>query len=316
MQALGIGSRALLALGIGTVTACSVVFSLEGYAGKGRPDAGSEGSVDSGIEAAPETGAPPDADAAADADALADVREAAADSSVEAGPDCGAPTPAPVAYWKIDEGEGGVTHDSSDSGILGTLVNGPAWVPGQSAGTFALLFDGKSNQFVDFGNPTALQLTGAMTISAHVLLVAFPDGGNDQPILSKRGGADRGWELYISEQAIAFDVASSQTNYKPPLYGDGLPLGEWHHIVVVYDPTVPGLYQYLDGVFGNSIVGADAGVPELQHNSANNVHLGTAADCTGVDAGPCSNGEMFNGALNEVRVYAAALNECQVDAIP
>jgi hypothetical protein len=319
MRAQGIGWRAILALAIGTVTACSVVFSLDGYAGKTMPEAGSEGGVDAGIDAGPEANVPPDANASADANADADASDGAADGGVDAGPDCGGPPPVLVAYWKVDEGEGGVVHDSSDSGILGTLANGPTWVAGPSPGLPALFFDGTSNQFVDFGDPVPLHLTGAMTISAHVNLAAFPDGGDDQPILSKRGG-DRGWELYVSDQEIVFDVASSSTTYKPALYGAGLPINEWHHVVAVYDPSVPGLYEYLDGLDAGALFGPAAtdagGVPDAQYNSGNNVHLGNAADCTGVDAGPCSSGQMFNGAVYEVRVYASALNQCQVQAIP
>jgi hypothetical protein len=312
MRAVGTGSRVALAAVITSVTACSVVFSLDGYAGKTRPEAGIEGggdASDAGIEAALEASPPADADA----DAIDDVTLDTLDSSVDAGPDCGGPTPLLVAYWKIDEGEGGVVHDFSGSGILG-VINGATWGAGPEAGAVALHFNSNSNQFVDFGDPIPLQLMGAMTITAHVDSTFFVDGGNDQPIVSKRGENDRGWELYLQDHGIVFDVATDQSDYQPPLYAGFVPLNEWHRVAVVYDPSVAALYAYLDGVLVGSQI--EGGVPTAQHDSVNHVHLGSAGDCNVTDGAPCQNGQGFNGAVAEVRVYASALNQCQIQAIP
>src|SRR5688572_16712951 len=76
------------------------------------------------------------------------------------------PLPGLVGHWQFGEGTGLTTADSSGNGITGTLLSGPVWVP-SPLGTSALEFDGV-NDGVDLGNPTLLQITGAITLTAWV----------------------------------------------------------------------------------------------------------------------------------------------------
>ena len=64
------------------------------------------------------------------------------------------------------------------------MTNGATWGAGHNAG--AVLLDGV-NDFVELGNPGALQLTGSMTVSAWVNSAAFPL--DDAAIVSKRGAS-------------------------------------------------------------------------------------------------------------------------------
>ena len=71
-----------------------------------------------------------------------------------------------VGYWKLDEGSGMSSSDSSSSGITGILVNGPAWTTGRSGN--AVLFDGLDD-YIDLGNPIALNFgTRSFTYSLWV----------------------------------------------------------------------------------------------------------------------------------------------------
>src|SRR6476659_1942306 len=72
-----------------------------------------------------------------------------------------------VGNWLFEEGSGSVTADSTANHDNGTLVNGPAWVPGPTGNGTALQFNGTS-QSVSLGNSSALNLTGQITISAWV----------------------------------------------------------------------------------------------------------------------------------------------------
>ena len=69
-----------------------------------------------------------------------------------------------ISNWKLDESSGASAADSAGTNT-GTLTNGPAWTTGKIGG--ALSFD-SVDDYIDLGNPTSLQLTGAMTVSTWV----------------------------------------------------------------------------------------------------------------------------------------------------
>ena len=65
-----------------------------------------------------------------------------------------------TAGYAFDETTGTTAADASGHGITGTLTNGPTYTAGKYGN--ALTLDGV-NDYVNLGNPTALQLTGSMT---------------------------------------------------------------------------------------------------------------------------------------------------------
>ena len=66
---------------------------------------------------------------------------------------------------------GTTTADTTGHGITGTLLNGATFTTAGKYGN-AVALDGV-NDFVDLGNPTALQLTGSMTVSAWIYATGF-----------------------------------------------------------------------------------------------------------------------------------------------
>src|SRR5262249_30097269 len=93
-----------------------------------------------------------------------------------------------VASYSFNEGSGTTVTDGSGHNLTGT-VSGAAWTTGGRYGN-ALSFDG-STSFVDLGNPTALQLTGSMTLEAWVKATANPP--DDGMIIAKSDSS--GWQL-------------------------------------------------------------------------------------------------------------------------
>ena len=69
------------------------------------------------------------------------------------------------------KGRGTTAADASGHGLAGTLANGPTWALGKYGN--AVNLDGVDDD-VELGNPTALQLTGSMTISAWIYSSASP----------------------------------------------------------------------------------------------------------------------------------------------
>jgi hypothetical protein len=229
-------------------------------------------------------------------------------------PDAG-PLPPPIAYWALNEGSGVTVGDSSGNGNSGTLLTFladggdlPMWTAqGRYCG--GLFLNGQGG-YVDFGFGTGddLKITGSMTVSAWYRYESLPASMSDMPILSKRGVPDRGWELYLdgSDGSVVFDVAIDAVNYVRQ-YGAASSAQAWHHLIGVYDAPNLALFVYLDGIsYGPTVM--DAGV---QHDSQWPVHMGVAGSCP---TQPCT--QLFNGTIDEVRVWNVALTPIQVASIP
>ena len=87
-----------------------------------------------------------------------------------------------VAGYAFNESAGTTASDASGHGLTGTLVNGPTFTAAGKYGN-AVALDGV-NDYVNLGNPTALQMTGSMTVSAWINSSSFPV--DDAAIVSKR----------------------------------------------------------------------------------------------------------------------------------
>ena len=93
----------------------------------------------------------------------------------------------------------------------------------------ALHLDG-SNDYVDLGNPAALQLTGSMTVSAWINSAAFP--GDDAAIVSKRTAGEVGFQLDTTidrgPRTIGFKLTSSSGG---PMFRYGATTLQAQHLV-------------------------------------------------------------------------------------
>src|SRR4029450_5537166 len=100
------------------------------------------------------------------------------------------PRPGLAAGYAFDEGAGTTAADASGHGLTGRLTYGPTWTTGKYG--MSVNLDG-SDDYVDLGNPPALQITGSMTISAWIYAAGFP--ADDAAVVSKRSGTAIGYQL-------------------------------------------------------------------------------------------------------------------------
>ena len=206
--------------------------------------------------------------------------------------------PGLVAGYRFSEGSGPVTADLSGNGITGTLVNGPVWVSGQYGP--ALSFSG--TDYVDLGNPAALQLTGSMTLSAWIRIGANPV--DDAAIVAKLGPA--GWQLKTSAdtgaRTAAIQISSNGSDSIQRYSQTVLAANTWYHVAGVYDAAARTLQVYVNGTLDNGVL--DGTVPAAQFNAGFDVNI---AQRTG-------NPELFNflGAIDEVHVYNRALSASEI----
>ena len=203
----------------------------------------------------------------------------------------------PIGNWKLDEGFGGSALDSSGNGFNGALTNGPVWTAGRSGS--ALVFDGV-NDYVDLGNPPALQITGGMTLSAWVNPKSTLYNGR---IISKGSGPGlRGWSLNVENYNV-FEFSVAANTNDAATWVDSttqVPLNTWTHVVGVFQPGA-ALRIYVNGVLSGSRTTA---VPITQFNPPVNVRIGGRTD-----------GYSFDGIIDEVRVYDRALTAVEIQQL-
>jgi len=202
----------------------------------------------------------------------------------------GTGTDTALKLWlKLNETSGTNADDTSGNNLDGTLTNGPVW-----SGS-ALSFDG-SNDVVTLGNPSALQITGAMTLSAWVNIDTFNNGR----IIAKQGGStDRGWSLNVESGSYAAMQISDSSNVIIYANSATLSTGVWVHLVGVYEPG-SAVRIYVNG----SQSGSDTtGIPASQRNSSQNVNVGRRPDS--------ASNTWFDGLIDDVRVYNRALSAAE-----
>jgi hypothetical protein len=194
-----------------------------------------------------------------------------------------------VAYYPLSGDVKDVTGNGHDGDPCGTLtyVEGPA-----GYGT-AMHFGGTGN-LVDLGtfNPSAG--TGMITVA----LWAKWDGWNGrwQGLIGKRDTwalGDMMWELVLDRDNGA--VGFIRWDSFPDLGGPVLPIGVWTHVAVTFDGTMATLY--IDGEKTGS------GAFAFDSDADARIQLGCS--------GPMG-GEVFNGALDEVRIYNRLLPQSEV----
>jgi hypothetical protein len=208
--------------------------------------------------------------------------------------------PSLAGYWQLDEGAGNIVTDSSGMGNIGVLMNGAGWTTGKSGA--AVGFNGIEAN-IDLGNPAALQITGAMSVSAWVQPNSIRNNGR---IVSKSGGLGlQGWSLNVEDYNVfEFSIAADQNTYVFVDSTTPVPLQTWVHLVGVYEPG-SAVRIYINGVLNNSVTSK---IPIRQHNPPVKVHIGGRAP--GLQ-GKCTRC-YFDGKVNDVRIYNRALYPSEV----
>jgi hypothetical protein len=216
-----------------------------------------------------------------------------------------------VGWWKLDEGAGGTTADSSGNGNTGTLQNSPAWTTSGKIND-ALVFTAASNEYVSAPD-AGLDITGSWTVSAWVNMASLPTSGNAVALLGRNttingsenyalyydygemcnGGAVAGW-------AVSFNVYGSSNKYCAK-FTTAPTLGTWYLITGVYDSVAQTLTLYQNGVS----VATQSVAGHVPANETGSFALGQ----NGNDS------LLLNGTLDDARVYNRALSAAEVHAL-
>jgi hypothetical protein len=203
--------------------------------------------------------------------------------------------PSPISWWKFDEGQGTVAYDSvgdNDGNVYGAI-----WTTGQING--ALNFDGV-NDYVNVPNNSSQQIaTNQITLAAWIMLKA--DVGNTQTrIICKQtvgnGGISWGFEIFgngydgSTGNQLVFHDTSGTAQYK--CYSQThLGLNRWYYVAVT--DNAGKIRIYIDGLLDKACDNG-YGIP-AQINAP-------------IQIGCVESEKFFNGVIDDVRFYDAALS--------
>jgi len=203
----------------------------------------------------------------------------------------------PVGWWKLDDGSGLTAADSSGNGNDGTLINmaGNEWTSGHVGG--ALEFDG-NNDYIDCGNDDSLNITDEITMSAWINMSARPAKDDWADIAFKVGA----YSLYLFGQKDTETVVAAYFVLDTGTIDTGkdgdikLPLNSWVHVAVTFDGT--DAKGYVNGEL--DFTKKEAGTIDTTTNPF-----------TIVD----TDGEYYEGFVDDVRVYNRALDGDEITAL-
>ena len=194
-----------------------------------------------------------------------------------------------AAYWKLDETEGSIAHDSSGNNHNGTLTGSPQWVVGHIGG--ALQFNGTT----DYVSTPNINLTSnTVTITAWV----------------RRSGDQTGWAGIVFQRTTAAcgmgfsGNATNQLQYNwndaPATYnfvsGLTVPNNEWAFVALVIEPSRGTLY--------------------LNDTSSINAVANPAVTLGVINIGQDPyGGRLVNGTIDDVRIYTVVLSAAQIQQL-
>jgi hypothetical protein len=216
------------------------------------------------------------------------------------------PIPDPnIAHWRLDDESGPTAVDNTGNGNDGTLA-GPLWqVDTPDASPSALFFDG----FDDRMDAPAIDVAGqAMSIALWFKVEGYPTAFRDGRLLSKATGLGEQshyWMLSTapdgSDTRLRLRIKAGGTTTTLIAPTSEVVIGQWSHVVAVYDGSDMLLYQ--DGL----AVGSTAKSGLLDEGPTVGVTLGEQT--TGAGSAP------FHGAIDEVGIFARALDSSEVAAL-
>jgi hypothetical protein len=213
-----------------------------------------------------------------------------------------------VGYWKFDEGNGTIAHDSSNNNNTGTLVNGPFWVDGKYGK--ALNFDG-SDDYVDcgtlgdFGSTTLNDTTTYMfwintsqTTSSRIL-GTINDGYNTALAIEMNIPTTDKVRIYIRDDERHRLSADLENVFD--FTGTG-----WHHFAFVVDVRNSSIVIYIDGI-SRAITYSHQEAPTTFSDFQYPFTIGAWNLWGDVQS-------FFNGTIDDIKIYNRTLDSIEIEA--
>lgn len=201
-----------------------------------------------------------------------------------------------IANWKFEEGTGTTASDSVNQ-FNGSLLNGTTWATGKLGK--AVSFDATDDQ-VKVSSSGSLNNLTDMTVSAWV----YQEGSGGRIITKSDSSPKRFSLMSASPNRIGFNAGYTGGVGSWVTPAESLSLNVWHHVVVTYvhgnTASTPNIY--IDGVPQVlTVFIAPSGSPVADNS---NLYIGSNAS-----------GNVWDGMIDEMRVYNRVLAGSEVEAI-
>jgi len=214
-------------------------------------------------------------------------------------------------------GSGTTWYDVSGNNNNSTLTNGPTF---SNVNGGVITLDG-TNDYIDCGNNSSLQITGSITVETWAYFTSLTNMG-DLDLLSKysnAGSGNQGWILFKSTgdyriygpsgtggpniNEFAW-LATSDGNFNGALIGTGeqVSLNTWYQVVGVFNSSNNSMQIYVNGNLKYSAVRTGQTFGVLL-NASRNVYVGgTPEDYNRYIQGNISTSKIYNRALSTSEV--------------
>lgn len=198
-----------------------------------------------------------------------------------------------VTAYAFNENEGEVTADSAN-GLDGELGNSPTWVQGKYGA--ALNFVGEDADYVFVPPDPAFDLPEEFTAEAWIRPRILTSSA---PVITKANGP-YDWSFMLSAGGYEWGVPAAYVRYEEGSWEraedvEELPPETWTHLALTYNGEL--LRLYVNGQLAASEVSPPPNPEEA------GLHIGI---------GP-NTGSVFDGKIDEVRIYERALNGTQIE---
>jgi hypothetical protein len=229
----------------------------------------------------------------------------------EASGQCTAPPANMVGWWPGD----GNTNDIQGANH-GTLQGSATFAPGKVGQAFSLnpsASTGTGSDFVTFGNPTALKITGSLTVDAWIKTNDFPQGALIE-IVTKWGqnftcgnSNTDSFILGLNKPGATIQLVGiihTSNGSEPALAGGSITPGQFTHVAMTYDAATGAFAIYVNGSVVNSTTVAAGGIC----TSDKNVMIGSEDSFQGPS-------RRFSGLVDEVTISNRALSASEIQGI-
>ena len=202
----------------------------------------------------------------------------------------------PVAYYPMDEGSGTSVADASGNGNDGTIVGALDWVEGAPDYGTGLDFPATAGNYVNCGTFNPSGTDDIMTVSAWFKVETI---GGYQCIVGKAVETSTGtvhWQLTLNATGQVGWKLSGSAGYAA--ISTAVTAGEWYHVAMVKNGTDGELF--LNG----ESVGTQTGLAEFPATGYEYpVMIGVVR------------GFLFNGIIDEVALFHAALSQADIQDV-
>lgn len=198
----------------------------------------------------------------------------------------------PVGFWRLDEGQGSVAHDSTQNGGDGTITEALWQTEDKCVSGKCLWFDGVNDVSTTTSN-SALSITGALTASTWIKMQST--GIDERVILSKwdSGTNQRGYALWLNstdKACFTTDIDGLAGASETICGKTTLSQNVWYLVTAVYNPS-NSITIYINGKADGQLASAvDA---SIFASTANFKISGSVSGWGGV----------FKGYIDEPKIY-------------